>query len=209
MSDFYFIKKKSTGGVTPPVDPGTGVTFTGGDPIWGHNLSTTWTVPEGCTSVKIECWGHGGSGAYGSFVGEVGGGGGGYNTHTMNVSAGSIYTVKIGDPANPASTNSPAYVASGTTYYAKAESGYAAAESGYGPTGGGGGSYECLYSGGNGDVGYGGGSAGNEGNASGSSGGAGLSGNGDTGSGPGFPGGGANGEAEGAYGYIIIHYNPS
>jgi uncharacterized protein (TIGR02145 family) len=66
------------------------------------NPSTSWTVPTGVSSVKVELWGGGGAGGgavgFAWLVSLAGGGGGGgaYNTGIYNVSSGQQYSVTKG-----------------------------------------------------------------------------------------------------------------
>lgn len=58
----------------------------------------TWTVPNGVTSIIVECIGAGGAG---SNSGGGGGGGGGYAKGTIAVSPGTVYNIQVGQgPAN-------------------------------------------------------------------------------------------------------------
>jgi hypothetical protein len=61
--------------------------------------SSTFAVPDGCTTLTIELWGSGGGG--GSGCGGCGygggGGGGGYASGTQTVSPGATITVTVGD----------------------------------------------------------------------------------------------------------------
>ena len=68
--------------------------------------SSTWTCPAGVTSVKVECWGAGGSGGgFSSSISLSGGGGGGAYTvnNTVAVVPGTTYTITVG--VGPAGTN--------------------------------------------------------------------------------------------------------
>jgi hypothetical protein len=58
----------------------------------------TWIVPAGVTSIQVECWGGGGSGAYRSTSGVAsGGGGGGYSlTNAIAVTPGQTVHYSIG-----------------------------------------------------------------------------------------------------------------
>jgi hypothetical protein len=60
-------------------------------------LTTLWTVPEGVTSVIIECYGGGGAGGSVSYINAStgGGGGGAYAKKTMAVSPGLVLRVKV------------------------------------------------------------------------------------------------------------------
>lgn len=71
-------------------------------------LDGTWICPAGVTSVKVECWGGGGSGnnAFGALGGSGGGGGGAYSRlDAFTVTPGNSYAVTVGQggvpPANP------------------------------------------------------------------------------------------------------------
>ncbi len=64
-----------------------------------NTITTTWTVPAGVSSVVIECWGGGGSGARissGANCGGCGGGGGAYARSIVNVSMGDVFTIEVG-----------------------------------------------------------------------------------------------------------------
>ena len=58
----------------------------------------SYTIPQGVTSVQVECWGSGGAGQTGSaFDGKVGGGGGAYSIKAMiRVVPSKAYTFTIG-----------------------------------------------------------------------------------------------------------------
>jgi hypothetical protein len=60
--------------------------------------SSTWTAPNGVTSIKVECWGGGGGGAtMTSNNGGGGGGGGAYaRRNAMAVTPGVIYSYTVG-----------------------------------------------------------------------------------------------------------------
>ena len=64
--------------------------------IYNTSGNSTFTVPAGVTSIKVECWGGGGAGG-GSYVGAGGGGGGGaYNTTNFTVTAGQVLNITVG-----------------------------------------------------------------------------------------------------------------
>ncbi len=62
--------------------------------------TTSWQCPAGVTSVLVQIWGAGGGGggAQGTSVRRAGGGGGsgGYSTATINVTAGTTYSIVVG-----------------------------------------------------------------------------------------------------------------
>ena len=71
----------------------------GQETIVSFTSSTTFTIPEGVTSLKVECWGAGGKGSNvtTASTGTGGGGGGGaYSTSTLCVMPGQTYAVHIG-----------------------------------------------------------------------------------------------------------------
>lgn len=58
---------------------------------------STWTVPNGITSVNIACWGGGGAGFTGTTAGGgAGGGGGAFASSTVSVSGGQVIRFFIG-----------------------------------------------------------------------------------------------------------------
>ncbi len=63
-----------------------------------YTSSGTFTVPQGVTSITVECWGGGGAGggARGKNSAGGGGAGGAYAMKTLNVSPGQQYTVTVG-----------------------------------------------------------------------------------------------------------------
>ncbi|MFA6329258.1 MAG: glycine-rich domain-containing protein [Candidatus Micrarchaeia archaeon] len=149
--------------------------------------STTWSPPDGVTSVRYLIVGGGGGGA--TYEGG-GGGGGGVLTGTVSVTAGTVYTITVGRGGLPAQNGQNTYFSpvgtalgggGGVTFSSNGLSG---------GCGGGGGSSFYGYSGGTGtsgqgynggagtsegiDGGYGGGGGGAGGAGSSSSGGIGL-----------------------------------
>ena len=60
--------------------------------------STTWTAPNGVSSVTVKCWGAGGAGGGNSTTTDGGGGGGGgaYSSSIILVTSGNTYTVTVG-----------------------------------------------------------------------------------------------------------------
>ncbi len=134
--------------------------------------TTTWTVPYGVTSITVETWGAGGTGGGSSGSGGGGGGGGGgYNTTTMSVTYGTVYSYTVGagvaGTSGAGSTGGASSFNSGTT-----------ANGGVGGVAGGAGT-------------YGAGGAGGTGSKTGGTGGTGSSPN--TGGGGGSAGNGSNG----------------
>lgn len=69
--------------------------------------STTFTIPEGVTSLKVECWGGGGKGSDILNAIDVGGGGGGgaYSTSLVCVVPGDTYNIAIGAGGTGATAN--------------------------------------------------------------------------------------------------------
>lgn len=59
-------------------------------------MGSTWTVPTGVTSVKIDVWGEGGGGAY---VYGTGGAAGTFNTATLTVTPGQVISAVYACPA--------------------------------------------------------------------------------------------------------------
>jgi uncharacterized repeat protein (TIGR01451 family) len=70
------------------------------DPPWIQDTpgSYTFTVPNGVTSITVECWGAGGGGGRSTSnnSGRGGGGGGAYAGSTLSVTPGDTYTVVVG-----------------------------------------------------------------------------------------------------------------
>lgn len=66
------------------------------------STSTTWTVPNGVSSVTFEVWGGGGGGAATAWTCNcvaraMSGGGGGYSMKTITVTPGAVYTLCAGN----------------------------------------------------------------------------------------------------------------
>jgi len=96
--------------------PGGGAGGGGGDPgelggngangqikiTWAKQIEfnnpTTWTAPEGITSIEVQVWGAGGGGAGNPGFGDAGAGGGGgaYSKATITVVPGTTYNVQVG-----------------------------------------------------------------------------------------------------------------
>ncbi|MEG8014064.1 glycine-rich domain-containing protein [Sphingomonas sp. 22R3R2A-7] len=75
--------------------------------------TTAWTVPEGVSSVKVECLGAGGrgrtvNGSTSSGNRRSSGGGGGYSSSTLTVVPGTVIPVQVG-------TNTASWFSSNTT----------------------------------------------------------------------------------------------
>ncbi len=72
----------------------------GNDTIIWVTTDSSWTVPEGVTSVTFECWGAGGAGgsAYNRHGdgGAAGGGGGAYAKKTITTSTGQVFSITVG-----------------------------------------------------------------------------------------------------------------
>jgi hypothetical protein len=185
-----------------------------------YNSSGSFTVPNGVSSLTVECWGAGGGGGGSSSSGNggSGGGGGGYTTGVVSVTAGQVitFTVGTGGTAGAAAGGDGGSGSSATTFLTlRANAGT-----------GGGGNQRAAGTGGtasggttniSGDNGSSGGNSGGDGGA-GANGGAGGNGNsnasGGNGTSPG--GGGGGGErgggsnyagGKGAAGQIRLTYN--
>jgi len=120
---------------------------------------SSWTVPAGVSTIKVQLWGAGGGGGNGqktdnyNFDG-LGGGGGGYSEKILNVNPGDTYSINVGGGGgNPPSSQcgQPA-LNGGTTSF----NGWNAAFSAYGGTGG----MSCWNN--NGSQGVGGGADGGD-----------------------------------------------
>lgn len=185
------------------------------------------TIPYGCSSFTVRCWGAGGCGGGGNKAnGKWGGGGGGGYTEVQTdfPPPGSLIRITVGDGGTSAGTNDggPSTVEMSSQWDQESWTTIAIAEGGYGVpvntlTGGngGGGSADISFKGGNGgtgnatNAGGGGGGAGslnsgvNGGNPTGGTGGSdggGNGGNGRTGSvGPGLAGSTNGGGGGGAW----------
>ena len=97
-----------------------------------YTTSGTFTVPQGVTSITVECWGGGGAGGGVKGKNSAGGGGAGgaYAIKTMSVSPGQQYTVtvggtKTGTTSGTASANkgNPSWFGSVLTVYAEGGNG--------------------------------------------------------------------------------------
>jgi len=73
----------------------------------GFSLSSTWTCPSGVTQITVELWGGGGGGGGSSLSvscsvssGGGKGGDGGYTKAIVNVTAGTVYTITVGNGGN-------------------------------------------------------------------------------------------------------------
>lgn len=76
--------------------------------VLSFTSNTTFTVPAGVTSIKVECWGAGGKGSNvsTSSTGTGGGGGGGaYASSLLCVVSGQNYTISIGAGGTGATVN--------------------------------------------------------------------------------------------------------
>ena len=138
--------------------------------------TANWTVPYGVTSITVETWGAGGAGGGSAGFPGGGGGGGGYNTSTISVTYGTVYSYTVG--AGSAGT-----AGNGTA------GGSSSFNSGTTATGGNGGVAGGAAT-------YGTGGTGGTGSKTGGTGGTGISGNG--GGGGGSAGNGSNGGNGGA-----------
>lgn len=79
----------------------TGFSF--GQTTTTFTSSGSFTVPCGVTSITVRCWGAGGGGATVGSGGSGGGGGGAFSESTLSVTAGTVYSVTIGNGGNPGS----------------------------------------------------------------------------------------------------------
>lgn len=65
--------------------------------VYNSAVDTTWTVPEGVTSIEVKAWGAGGGGGAGADPGEGGeGGGGAFASGTLSVTPGQILKLRVG-----------------------------------------------------------------------------------------------------------------
>lgn len=88
--------------------------------------NTTFTVPVGVTSLKVECWGAGGKGSNLLNAIDVGGGGGGgaYSSSLLCVVPGETYAVAVGIGGTGATPNGgDSYFGSASTVMAKGGAG--------------------------------------------------------------------------------------
>jgi hypothetical protein len=183
--------------------------------------TTTWTVPAGVTSVKIECWGAGGAGGgaanANNSTGKGGGGGAYARVNSLTVVPGQTLTVTVGAGGSGANAanggsggNSQVVYNSTAVTLAVGGGGGAIAQGNNGGTASNGGSSgscigDIVYNGGNGGGGgYGGGGGGGGGAGTDGSGNNGGTAGSTTGAGAGSGGtggsvGGGNGGNGGAY----------
>ncbi len=77
--------------------------------VGANNITTSFVVPTGVTTILAECWGGGGGGGY-----QAGGGGGGYISAKFTVTAGASISITTGAGGSYGSTNLPA-IGGGTT----------------------------------------------------------------------------------------------
>lgn len=157
--------------------------------------STSWLCPAGVTVVRVQCWGGGGNGSFGSTndSGSSGGGGEYAEEPTYTVVPGNSYSLTVGGAA-------------GTSVFdgAVTAHGGGSGSSAFAPGAGGSGSGNAIhFSGGSGNNGFPGQAFGNHAGGAGGGGGAGSSGAG--GAGPvgttnSFPGGGSGGAGGGGAG---------
>lgn len=74
--------------------------------------STTYTVPEGVTTIKVHVWGAGGAGgARNSSGGGAGGGGGAYSFIELTVTAGQKFWVNVGNGGSAGNSGQDSWVA--------------------------------------------------------------------------------------------------
>lgn len=84
------------------------------------NVSGTYTVPAGVTSITVEAWGGGGKGGLRSINGGSGGGGGGaYSRKKITVTSGANYTVTVGTGSTSTSAGKDSWFSTSTTILAK------------------------------------------------------------------------------------------
>jgi hypothetical protein len=102
-----------------------------------YTSNGTFTVPAGITSIKVECWGAGGSGG-GSTANTVYGGGGGaggsYANKVVTVIPGNTYTVTVGGVTTGSTSagvkGNPSWFGTAGTVYAEGGAGGAAPNGG-------------------------------------------------------------------------------
>jgi len=86
-----------------------GISFSADAQTTPFTSSTSYTVPAGVSIINVQCWGAGGGGSTRTSNGQGGGGGGGaYASSQISVTAGSTYTIVVGNggTANTAGGNS-------------------------------------------------------------------------------------------------------
>ncbi|MBL7905596.1 MAG: DUF11 domain-containing protein [Bacteroidales bacterium] len=167
----------------------------------------SFTVPDGVTSITVECWGGGGAGggARGNPAAGGGGAGGSYAKKVIMVTPGTSYTVTVGTGGagsnNNGAAGNPSWFGTAATVYAQGGAGGALASSNNSNGAGGTGSAaasigDLVYQGGSGSTGnYNSGTAGGAGG-----GGAGTTGAGGNASGGNGGSGGASSGGNGANG---------
>lgn len=122
--------------------------------------SGTFTVPQGVTSIIVECWGAGGAGGgtkNNNAKGGGGGAGGAYAKKTLSVTPNTVYTVTVGGTTagttSAGAKGSPSWFGTTGTVYAEGGAGGAAPNGGTaaGGTGSASGSIgDIVFAGGNG-----------------------------------------------------------
>jgi hypothetical protein len=84
------------------------------------NVSGTYTVPAGVTTITVQAWGGGGGGAGGEdgyFGSGDGGGGGAYASSVLSVTPGAQYTITVGAGGAGGTPNSGAAPSGGTSSF--------------------------------------------------------------------------------------------
>ncbi|MBK6838089.1 MAG: SprB repeat-containing protein [Bacteroidetes bacterium] len=111
-----------------------------------YTSTGSFTVPDGVTSVIVECWGGGGAGGGNTSSNDGGGGGGGgaYAKSTISVTPGTAYSVTVGTGPNGGSGNGSSggdsWFINASTVMAKGGSGGSTVSGGNPGNGGAGGS---------------------------------------------------------------------
>ncbi|MBK7172939.1 MAG: DUF2341 domain-containing protein [Bacteroidales bacterium] len=85
-----------------------------------YSSSGYFIVPEGITSITVECWGAGGRG--GTTSGDAyggGGGGGAYSSSVLTVSSGNVYNLTVGAGSSTTSAGGDSWFGSASTVMAK------------------------------------------------------------------------------------------
>lgn len=168
--------------------------------------SGNWTCPPDVTSIKVECWGPGGKGGYGTSITYHPGGGGGSYAQRENVTVvpSTGYAYSVGSGSSPADTT---FNVDGTI--TRGRPGTSCVQHSTTPGAG------AVFQAGDGDVGYSGGDGGSPTtDSAGGGGGAGSAGNGQAGTAPtgglgGFADGGKGGDGKtGANGSGDIGFTP-